>query len=314
MCVGEKEPGPAAAKPEIEVVRDLTLLAPGRYWMVQAWEMTGKETNQKSVGAGSKTQALAGSNRFSFAVQVKPESKEIVAVVKRVEVQVDQGGEALVYDSDKPVAQQSPIFERQFHHLTGRTARTAAAAFSDGRGFVGLDAAWDQFGKENPDLFEVAVMNQANYGDARLDRMFTRGLDLLYGADAGRAKGLIRKLREGDEFRAVLEREGIGMQPTVVQHVCKVLSAESDEVVVRVEWKINGSDPKLEAGHVVTHGGDIHGVSMLTFLPRGGLLIRIEETIERTDQRAPGRRPGESQWTMRSTEKRSFSLVKDQSP
>ena len=58
-------------------------------------------------------------------------------------------------------------------------------------------------------------------------------------------------------------------------------------------------------------GGDIHGVATLTFLPQGGLLTRLEETVERTDQSAPGRDPGVIQWTLESTERRMFSLVKE---
>jgi hypothetical protein len=301
----------AAPKPAVAVVRDLTLIPAGKYRMVQAWEMTGKQTKQYGKGAKDEKNALALSNRFSFAVEVKAPTKDIAVAVKRVEVRADPGHEPLAYDSDGPVNKQADVLYRQFHELVGRTARVGAAAFSDGQGFAGLDAAWDKFSKANPELTEVVQMNRGNYGDARLDRMFAQGLAVLYGTQAGRAKGKIRELREGDEFKATSEEPGIAMKPTMVEHACKVLSARPDQVVVRVEWKINGFDPQIRGDSVLMCGGDIHGVATLTFLPQGGLLTRLEETVERTDQSAPGRDPGVIQWTLESSERRVFSLVRE---
>jgi hypothetical protein len=54
----------------VAVVRDLALVPPGTYRMVQAWEMTGTQTNQFGNGAKTEKTKLASSNRFSFAVEV----------------------------------------------------------------------------------------------------------------------------------------------------------------------------------------------------------------------------------------------------
>jgi hypothetical protein len=80
---------------------------------------------------------------------------------------------------------------------------------------------------------------------------------------------------------------------------------------VRVEWKINGFDPQTEGGGLSMRGGDIHGVSQMTFLAESGLLTQLDETVERTDQSAPGPRAGVMQWTRRVTQKVAFSLVKE---
>ena len=117
----------------------------------------------------------------------------------------------------------------------------------------------------------------------------------------------MRELRAGEEFTVKLEKPGISMKPTAVDHACKVVSAEGGLVVLSVEWKINGFDPKMEAGALVMRGGDIHGVSRMTFLAEGGLLTRLEETVERTDQTAQGT----TQWTRTATERKVFSLVKE---
>jgi hypothetical protein len=295
-------------------VRDLTLVPAGKYAMVQGWEQRGEETSERR-GAEPEQTAVSASNRFTFSVEVgprdrrRPTEKDLVVSVKRVEVRTDDASAPLAYDSAGPAAKQSEVLHRQFRYLVGGVARVGAAAFSDGEGFRGLGEVWDRFAEEHPEMSRAAEANRANYGDTRLDRMFAEGLDLLFGADAGRAKGSVRDLRRGEEFTTTATRPGIFMRPTPVEHACKVVSV-GRTVVLQVEWRINGHEPQVERGAVSVRGGDIVGVATLTFLADSGLLVGLDERTERTDQVAPGPRPGIVQWTRRVVEKRTFSLTK----
>jgi hypothetical protein len=194
--------------------------------------------------------------------------------------------------------------------MLGATARVDAAAFDDGRGFAGIDPVWDKFAKENPDIEPFVVKtNRQNYGDARLDRMFLQGLDVLFGSSVG-ANGKSRQLRAGDELKLTLEEAGFLQRPKAVEHACKVVSVTPDQVVVRMTWKLNGFAPQIENGKLAMMvGGDIQGTRTITFIPRGGLVTRLEETIERTVQSAPGFQPGVAQWTREATDRKVFSLV-----
>ncbi len=314
-----KDDKPPAQKPAVAVVRDVALLAAAKYRMVQAWESRWTETSEFGPGGvAPETKASSGSNRLTFSVVVGPAAgasdgaKEIAVTVVRVEMKTDEDGKALAYDSKGPVEKQAETLHRQFHYLLGRTARVSAAAFSDGQGFSGLDAAWDQFAQEHPDMGRHAQVNRQNYGDARLDRMFLQGLDVLFGADAGRAKGKTREFRAGEEFAVTLERPGIWMKPTPVENRCKVLSAGPGEVSLNVEWHVNGLKPEVqESGAFNVRGGDVRLVSTMTFLAQGGLLTRLVETVERTDQTAPGPKPGVVQWTRKATDRKEFTLARE---
>lgn len=311
-----KDPAPTPAKPATAIVRDLTALPTGTYRMIQAWDSKGTETSEHGAGEKADTKAIASSNRFTFTVGVKdtgtsPSTREIGVVVKRIEMKTDDVTDApLAYDSAGPAEKQSDLLYTQFHALVGASARVGAAAFSDGEGFRGFDAVWKTFAEAHPEMSRAARANLGNYGDARLDRMFAQGLDALFGAEAGRAKGRSREVRVGDEFTSSVERAGIAMKPTTVDLECKVISIARGEVVVRSEWKINGLDPTTDGGGLSVRGADVHGVATLTFLAPSGLLTRLEETLERTDQVAPGSR-GVTQWTRRVTEHRTFSFVKE---
>lgn len=314
-AVAKDEPAPAP-KGVVKVTRDLSRLAVGKYRMIQTWDSKGSETEEGTPGKIRPKKTLASSNRLTFAVEIAPATapgtgKDLTVLAKRLEFRIGDGGENFAYDSDGPAAKQSDILVRQFHYLVGAKSRVGLEAFSDGEGFAGFDGAWDLFAKEQPDMERAAKSNRANFGDARLDRMFTQGVTVLFGADAGRAKGRTRELRVGEEFTTELEEPGIFMKPTVVEHACKVVSAAAGVVVVRVEWKINGFDPQTEGGGLSMRGGDIHGVSQMTFLAEGGLLTHLEETVERTDQAAPGSRAGVMQWTRQQTQKVTFSLVRE---
>jgi hypothetical protein len=89
-----------------------------------------------------------------------------------------------------------------------------------------------------------------------------------------------------------------------------VLSAAGGTVVLSVGGR-STVRPSTDGGGLVVRGADIHGIAELTFLAQGGLCTRFEETVERTDQTAPGRRRGVAQWTRKVTAKREFSLVKE---
>ncbi len=312
----QDDPAPPA-KPAVRVTRDLTLLAAGKYRMVQSWSETGTETDELEGGKPPRVKEIPASNRFTFAVEIGPPTGEptgpklVSVLVKRVEMRTILSDEDVSYDSDGPPAKQSEPLVRQFAGLVGKSTRAGAAAFSDGEGFSGLDAMWEAYGKAHPEMSRAAEANLKNYGDARFDRMFTLGLDLLFGPEAGRAKGQVRELRVGEEFTVDAEKPGIAMKPTMVPHACKVLSAAGGTVVLSVGWKINGFDPSTDGGGLVVRGADIHGIAELTFLAQGGLCTRFEETVERTDQTAPGRRRGVAQWTRKVTAKREFSLVKE---
>jgi hypothetical protein len=308
---------PAKDAPVVTVVRNLMLLPPGKHRLEQSFEEKSSTTDQFEDGK-SQTSPAEFFHRFTYAVELigPPRStttKEIVASVERVQVKVRGPGFSHDYDSADPLRTQgrARAYSRQFRYLVGATARVDVAAFADGTGFAGIDATWDRFDRENPQYrAEILKMNRDNYGDARLDRMFTQELDVLFGPNAGRAKGKSRQVRAGEEFKVTLSEAGIRQKPTPVEHACKVLSATPEKVVVQLTWKINGFDPQLAGGKLVMMAGaDVRGTRTITFVPRGGLVTRVEETIVRTDQVAPGLDTA-VQSTNELTQHKVFSVVK----
>jgi len=59
FCAWGKGADAPAPKPAVTIVRDLALVPPGRYRMVQAWEMTGTQTNQFGNGAKTEKKVLS---------------------------------------------------------------------------------------------------------------------------------------------------------------------------------------------------------------------------------------------------------------
>jgi hypothetical protein len=308
---------PAQAKdaPVVTVVRNLTLLPPGKYRVEQSFEEKSRITDQYEDGK-SQTSPAESFNRFTYAVELigppgSATTKEIVASVERVQVKIRGPGFSHDYDSADPLRTEGRAYSRQFRYLVGATARVDAAAFADGTGFAGIDATWDRFDQENPQYrAEILKMNRDNYGDARLDRMFTQELDVLFGPNAGRAKDKSRQLRAGDQPKVTLNEAGIRQKPTPVEHARKVLSATPEKVVVQLTWKINGFDPQIEGGNLVMMAGaEVRGTRTITYVPRGGLVTRVEETITRTDQVAPGL-DSVVQVTSKLTQHTVFSMLK----
>jgi hypothetical protein len=293
FALAQDEPGQDdTARPAVKLVRDLTRLPPGKYEMVQSYDQKTSVKLQRPHAGGDQESESRLSNTFTFDVEVAPASaehpKSVAVTVRRVQIRVE-GAEDHEYDSDGPPDDQSGIIRTQFRHLVRRTARVELAEFGKGKGFTGLDAAWADYLKENPDRERGAEINRKNYGDGRLDRMFLQGLDILFGAEAGRAHGRERELKAGQEFEVTLEEPGIGFEPTPLAHACKVESVRGGQVVIAVTWKENGLRPRAtEGGGVIVRGGDMKCATTLTFRLDCGLLVGLEERIERTDQVSNG--------------------------
>jgi hypothetical protein len=275
-----------------ELHRDLTRFPPGSCEMVQAWDQTISETVER--GEEPEKRESRSWNRFTFDVELAPakDDPETSAGVKvtwrRVQIGIE-GEKDHLYDSDGKPEEQSPVLMSQFRHVAGREAEVNLSAFGGGEGFRGLDAAWDEYAEANPDRERVADMNRENYGDARLDRMFTQGLDLLFGPDAGRAKGRARTLTAGETFSVFLVVPGIGGEDTEVEHTCEVRSVEGGEAVLAVTWALNGLKPTAtEDGVITTRGLDLKGSAELTFHLASGLLTSLRQDLKRTDQVARG--------------------------
>ncbi len=299
----------------VRVVRDLTLLSAGRYRMVQSWDLAAKVTEERK-GAGPVESTSTASNRLTFAVTVQAPAasasdKVLTVQVKQLEMSTAEGDKKGSYDSAGPVDKQTEILVRQFQDLLDKTTHVGARAFADGTGFAGLNEVWTKQAEAHPDLARMAHVNLPNYGDARVDRMFLQGLDVLYGPEAGRAKEKVRELRTGEEFKVTLDKPGIFMKPTAVEHACKVVSASAESVVLQVTWKINGFEPEMKDRVLHARGGDIQGEQTLTFRTRGGVLMQMKETVQRTDQSAPGGSSGVTQWTRTATEKKEFSITSE---
>jgi hypothetical protein len=280
-------------------VRDLTKLPPGAYEIVQAYDLRSSETvEEKGVKGEAKESRTSHTFTFDLAVEGKP--PVAVVTVRRVEIRIEQEGKTYAYDSDGPAADQAELIREQFRHLVGRKAKVDLAEFGKGKGFSGLDAAWADYLKENPGKAGWAEANRNNYGDGRIDRLFTRGLDVLFGPDAGRAHGRSVELRPGQTFEVTLKEPGIGFEPTALAHACTVRSAEGGNVVVEVRWHENGVRPKVdESGAVIARGGDMKSTETLTFRVDGGFLVAYVQDLERADQ------VGSIDWqkTRRSTER-----------
>jgi hypothetical protein len=308
-------PAQAKGAPVVTVVRDLTLLPPAKYRVEQSSEEKSSSTEQYEDGK-SRTSPAESFNRLTYAVELvgppgSATTKQIVASVERVQVKMRGPGFSHDYDSADPLRPEGQGYARQFRYLVGGTGRVDAAAFADGAGFAGIDTTWDRFDQENRRYrAEILKLNRDNYGDARVDRMFTQELDVLFGPNAGRAKGKSQQVRAGDQMKVTLTEAGIRHKPTPVEHAYKVLSATADEVVVQLTWKLSGFDPHIEVGEVVMSArADVRGTRTITFVPRGGLVTRVEETIERVDQVAPGLDPV-VQFTSKVTQHTLFSMTR----
>jgi hypothetical protein len=293
--------GQDEAKP-VRLVRDLTKLPSGRYEIVQSFELKSTETFEQP-GEAKQERRHRTWNTFTFDLSVDGEPPVATVTVRRVQLGIE-GEETLSYDSDgKAEAQAAPLRE-QFGDLKGRTATVDLAAFGRGAGFKGLDGAFADYLKRNPDRANWAEANRRNYGDARLDRMFTLGLDVLFGADAGRADGRTRELRPGEAFEVELD-ESAGFEDKPLKHACKVRSVEKGEAIVEMRWQENALRPTVqEDGGIIMKGGNIECSATMNFRIESGLLVGLAEELKRTDQVSNG----VATKTKRSTEKTGFTL------
>ena len=272
----------AAAEPEVRLTRDLTKFPAGSYEIVQTYDLQTRSTLEEPGKELVKEGPQHVWNTLTYDLVVKPPLA--VVTVRRIQIRV-KGKQTLDYDSTKPVDEKSEYIREQFRRLVGRSTRVDLAAYGRGASFKGLDPAFEEYLKANPDRAKWAEANRRNYGDARIDRLFARGLDVLFGADAGRASGKTRALTLGQAFEVKLERPGIGWVLFTPPHSCRVRSIEGGRVVVDVTWKENGVKPKVEKdGTMVVRGGDIVSKTALTYHAASGLLVGMEEEIKRTDQ------------------------------
>ena len=273
--------------PAQRLVRDLSRLAPGKYEVIQSFN-NKRITTLERAGAKTETSESRSWNRFTFDAVVTKKSERagptLAITVRRVELGIE-GERKLSYDSDGPVEKQSEALRNQFRHMLGRTARVNLAAFGQGRGFTGLDAAWADYLKANPGSEHSAEANRKNYGDGRLDRMFAQGLDFLFGADAGRAAGRTRELKTGEKFTVKLEERGIGFKATPLDHACEVKSIDEGLAALTMSWKENGICMETtEEGAVLARGADVKCNATLVFQLKTGLLVGFSQELHRTDQ------------------------------
>lgn len=282
---GEEEP---AAPEAVTLTRNLAAFPPGSYVMVQAFDEKVRYTLEAPRQEMQEKEKRTKS-RFTFDLQIVASTegettrKEARVVVRRVQMDIE-GEKDYAYDSNGKPEDQSEGLMKQFRYLVGAKATLDLSSFGEGGGFEGLNAVWDLFGKENPTFSKAAASNRRNFGDTRLDRMFARGLPLLFGPDAGRAAGRNRKLKAGETYRVGLEILGIGRETAVSEHSVTVETVEDGHVTLKVSWAENGHNPKTDGGVVLSRGGDIKGDSNLTFHLASGLLVGLRETEKRTDQ------------------------------
>ncbi len=303
--------GPPVPPAGAVVVRDLTLVPPGNYSMTEHWETRGTEIREYADGRMVKS-PVASWSRYTYAVDIGGPGEHADPAISVTVRRIEHGGPEPTFDSAMPAQKKEYAFDRMFRAMVGATAHASARTFSDGEGFHGLDGALDSFAKQIPDFDETMTrLNRMTYGDARLDRLFTCGLDLLSGNATSRGKGKLRELRPGDEFRSTIGRIGVDRTLTPVENRCHVLSANDMEVVVRAEWQITGSTREPDTdGKPVTYRAEVRGTATLTVLTRGGLVIRSDERVERTDESRPGSDPDVVRSTAQATEHTVFSLLK----
>jgi hypothetical protein len=297
----------AAAGTEIRLTRDLTKFPAGTYEIVQTYEMKERSTLEVPGKEAEKEQPTRTWNTFTFDLVVKPPLA--LVTVRRIQVRVE-GKKSAAYDSKKPAEKRGEFIREQLYRLIGRTTRVDLAAYGKGKGFVGLDAAFDEYRKANPDRAKLAELNRRNYGDGRINRMFARGLEVIFGADAGRATGKVRALKQGQKFEVKLDRPGIGRKTFTASHKCVVESVRDGVVVVAVAWKENGIKPEVhEDGTIEVRGGDMVSKSVLKFHAASGLLVSRDIQVTRTDQVAAGI-PPTHQRTWHSVEKTGMTIRK----
>ena len=255
--------------PSVTLTRRLVDFPVGSYVMVQSWddrvrhvlEMPDEEPKEK------KTRQW---NRFTFDLEVVDledadgthgsASKEARVRVRRVQVGIE-GDRDLAYDSGGEPGQQAEPLLRQFRYMVGGQATLDLATFGEGGGFTGLTAVWDRFEKENPTSSGAAAANRKNFGDTRLDRMFARGLPVLFGKDADAPPDTRANSRSGASYEVALGILGIGRESADSKHTVMVESLADGHVKLDVTWAENGHNPKTDGGAIAHAGRRSQGAS-----------------------------------------------------
>ncbi len=269
--------------------RDLTAFPCGKYVMVQAYDQRRRDTVEAPSLEEKKEQKSRIWNRFTFDLDVVEArngdtvQKEAHVTVRRIQIGIE-GKKDHLFDSDGDSGEQSELLERQFRCFVGGKASVDLASFGKGTGFAGFSEIWDKFAEENPTFSRAAAANRKNYGDTRLDRIFTQGLPILFGSDAGRAHGETRKLTVGESFDVEIEIPAIAFEPELVKHTAKVREVKDGSAVLIVTWALNGFRNKEKDGRMVMCGGDIEGSSEMTIHLASGLLTGLKEQVRQTDQ------------------------------
>lgn len=305
-----EEAAPAApAAPPVRVVRDLAKLPAGEYEIVQTWRSESSR-RKDYVEPPEEPKKSSNENRLLFDLSVpaavEPGQPRIATVkVRSVRIQVVDERE-YSFDSDSEDDSGAGTLARQFRTIVGRVARVDLAALDGGTGFEGLGAAWDGFAKENPDLAKAAASNRENFGDPRLDRIFSLGVDVLF-RPVGRPPRTARDLAVGEEFEFTRDEPGIGYEAKAIVHPARVVSAADGRVVVEARWHENGLAPEEGAEVLTIRGGDMKGRETLTFLAGSGLVVESVSEVVRTDQVARGMPP--VQWTTHTTQRSTLTIT-----
>ena len=277
------------AEPEsATVTRRLSEFPAGHYVMVQAFDEKVRHTLETG-GQDMKEQKSRIWNRLTFDLEVTKVKKEGAlrteahVTVRRVQFGIE-GKQDLAYDSDGEPDQQAEVLRRQFRYLVGGQASVDLAAFDEGAGFTGMNAVWDAFLEDHPQSVRMAESNRKNFGDSRFDRMFERGLPLLFGPEAGRAAGRTRELTKGENFDWELEVLGIGREKAMSKHTVEVVSIGKGYAELVATWAENGFNPKTDGGAVLMRGGDLKGRYELRVHLASGLPVSLTITEQRMDQ------------------------------
>ena len=269
----------------------------GEYEAVQTHDNTAQKTKDAKQYAPSRME-----NTFTFDVRYAPPTARAAGrmdfTLRRVQIRINAGG-AYAYDSAGDPRKQTPILTRQFKYIVGVTSSAAISPDGTWGRFQGLDAGWDKFGLENPGDAAAVKMNKGSYGDARVARMLARGREFL-PADG--------ELQSDRTWKVKKTVPGIANKPAEAEHTCKLVDIDNDLATIEVTWHVNGFRPEFTGGEMTMFGGDIKGSTRYTFHAPSGMLVAMNQVIERTDQFARRENGRGMQQTTRSTEKNTFVL------
>ena len=281
------------------LVQDLSAFPPGDYQLEQTYQSTQeRQTNDR------RTPASTMENAFTFDMKYAPPPAGQVALrLTRVRIRI-QAAQTMAYDSAGRPGDQAPIFASQFKHVLGLTSRASLPSGGPPiKGFSGLDAGWDRYAAQNPDLAAVAKMNKRNYGDGRIDRMMARGYEFLP------RPGDAAALRVGHSWQVTATRPGLRGRPTDTAHTCSIAEIQDGTTRITVAWKINAMKPMVERGKMTTFGVDEQGRLEISLHLASGLITQRKSTVKRIDQMAAGDAPGRiTQHTTRLNEVKTFTI------